>query len=70
MMVICRAQLEGVRSRLQQHMVECRKQLEDYSALGPEFISLAQEYHQLKADAENKRWAIAELAKSQPRAQQ
>lgn len=54
-----------MKAQLQQLLVDTEQSLDHYTALGPEFMAVAQQYHLLKADADNKRWAIAELSKSQ-----
>lgn len=41
--------------------MQMQQSLEQYTLLGDEFMKLAQEYHQIKQEIENKKWALNEL---------
>ena len=43
--------------------MQVQQSLEQYNSLGDEFIKLAQEYHQIKQEIDNKKWALNELGK-------
>lgn len=60
---VCRAQLDVHTAQLQEQLAEKQRMLQHYSALGPSFTSLADCYHSLQSEAENKRWALLELTK-------
>ena len=62
--LLCRSLLESARQQLEEQVAECRHAVEHYSALSPEFVSMAQEYHKIKEECDEKRWAINELSKT------
>ena len=60
-----RSYLDSAYQQLELQLLDAQQSLEHYQSLGPDFMSLAEEYHQVMAEIENKKWALEELAKSQ-----
>lgn len=60
----CRSQLHSARQKIEHRLLQTQQALQQYQNLGEDFMSLAQQYHELLADIENKQWALSELGKS------
>lgn len=45
-------------------MVQTQQALQHYASLGAEFAHLVEELWEMRAEAENKQWALAELGKT------
>lgn len=62
--LLSRSHLDSAWQQLEEQVAECRHALEHYSALSSEFVSMAQEYHKIREECDEKRWAINELSKT------
>ena len=59
-----RSHLDACHQQLELQLLETKRTLEHYNTLGPDFISLAEDYHHIKGEIENKQWALQELGKT------
>lgn len=59
-----RCHLTSARDKLEEHLVQSQQVVEHYRSLGEDFTLLAQQYHDILTDIDNKQWALAELTKT------
>ncbi|XP_064393155.1 HAUS augmin-like complex subunit 4 isoform X2 [Halichondria panicea] len=56
--------LEAARTKLDERLIQSRQMLGHYHSLGEAFTTLAEQYHEMLANIENKTWALKELSKT------
>ena len=59
-----RSHLEAARTKLDERLIQSRQMMGHYQSLGEAFTTLAEQYHEMLADIENKTWALKELSKT------
>lgn len=59
-----RSHLETTHTKLDERLVQTSQMMGHYQCLGETFIQLAEQYHEILTDIENKQWALTELSKT------
>lgn len=59
-----RSHLEAARGKLDERLVQTHLMMGHYQSLGEAFSELADQYHEILTDIENKQWALTELSKT------
>ena len=62
-----RRQLDEMNTNLDSRLATATATLRSYHSVGREFMQIASEYTQVKAEIENKKWALRELGKVEGR---
>lgn len=60
-----RSHLDEHKQQLEVKLAETEQTLLHYESLGPGFMTIAKEYHELLEEIDNKKWALTELRKTQ-----